>query len=243
MRKEWALREEPVYPPHQPSCLSFHQDHTLAKLPPPTKKIKIKNPKSSKLELKAKITNHGKMKTKTNKTTSKNPKKVQNFEPKTQTTKNFKPQVHTSTFFPVALTTGVFGNWSCWQKEKGPRGLNEEILLLLDRLQDDWKWKVLQRRWEEAMDACVCSSCCCHRRMESVLKQWNSSSNLIVFGMTAEPNTEVCFLHKMFILWLASCVEFFYCWDKEGDISRETWVELWFCSLEDDDWLTQKLCV
>jgi hypothetical protein len=50
------------------------------------------------------------MKTKTNKTTSKNPKKVQNFEPKTQTTKNFKPQVHTSTFFPVALTTGVFGN-------------------------------------------------------------------------------------------------------------------------------------
>ena len=116
----------------------------------------------------------------------------------------------------MALTTGVFGNWSCWQKEKGPRGLNEEILLLLDRLQDGWKWKVLQRRWEEAMDACVCSSCCYHRRMDSVLRQWNSSSNLIVFGMTAEHNTEVCFLHKMFILWLASCVEFFYCWDKEG---------------------------
>jgi hypothetical protein len=53
VRKEWALREEPVYPPHPPTCLPFHQDHTPAKLPQQQKKTKTKNPKSSKLEFKA----------------------------------------------------------------------------------------------------------------------------------------------------------------------------------------------
>jgi hypothetical protein len=61
--------------------------------------------------------------------------------------------VHTSTCFLVAFTTGVLWNWSFWQKEKDPLGLNEEMLLLLERLQDVWMGKVLQRRWEEAMVA------------------------------------------------------------------------------------------
>jgi hypothetical protein len=61
--------------------------------------------------------------------------------------------VHTSTCFLVALTTGVLWNGSFWQKEKDPLGLNDEMLLLLERLQDVWMGKVLQRRWEEAMVA------------------------------------------------------------------------------------------
>jgi len=142
VRKEWALREEPVYPPHPPTCLPFHQDHTLAKLPQKQKKKpKQKTPNVQNLNSKHKQQTTLKWKqNQPNKTNTK--KKKKQFKTLNPKHKQQRIEVHTSTCFLVALTTGVLWNWSFWQKEKDPLGLNDEMLLLLERLQDVWMGKV-----------------------------------------------------------------------------------------------------